>query len=149
VAQTGCVTVAERPLDPAAFPSAPAENLVLSSLVFARIAADARRPTSSRSSSCGAASRPCADRADRGKRRSLVEHALLETSEKRRRADGGQILHPRGLAADEDRRLIHEPDEPVIAQRVVASGGPVRGRVADAEAPEPGREAFLLRQVRG
>jgi len=34
VAATGYVTVAERPLDPAAFPGAPAENLVPGSLVF-------------------------------------------------------------------------------------------------------------------
>jgi formylglycine-generating enzyme required for sulfatase activity len=33
---TGYVTVAERPLDPAAFPGAPAENLVPGSLVFRR-----------------------------------------------------------------------------------------------------------------
>ena len=33
-ADTGYVTVAERPLDPAAFPGAPAENLVPGSLVF-------------------------------------------------------------------------------------------------------------------
>ncbi|WP_370552588.1 formylglycine-generating enzyme family protein [Conexibacter sp. CPCC 206217] len=36
VAQTGYVTVAERPLDPADFPGAPAENLVPGSLVFRR-----------------------------------------------------------------------------------------------------------------
>jgi formylglycine-generating enzyme len=36
VAATGYVTVAERPLDPAEFPGAPAENLVPGSLVFAR-----------------------------------------------------------------------------------------------------------------
>src|SRR5215213_11425578 len=36
VAATGYVTVAERPLDPADFPGAPAENLVPGSLVFAR-----------------------------------------------------------------------------------------------------------------
>jgi sulfatase modifying factor 1 len=36
VAATGYVTVAERPLDPAAFPGAPAENLVPGSLVFVR-----------------------------------------------------------------------------------------------------------------
>jgi formylglycine-generating enzyme required for sulfatase activity len=36
VAATGYVTVAERPLDPAAFPGAPAENLVPGSLVFTR-----------------------------------------------------------------------------------------------------------------
>ena len=36
VAQTGYVTVAERPLDPADFPGAPAENLVPGSLVFTR-----------------------------------------------------------------------------------------------------------------
>ena len=35
VEQTGYVTVAERPLDPADFPGAPAENLVPGSLVFA------------------------------------------------------------------------------------------------------------------
>jgi len=34
VAETGYVTVAERPLDPADFPGAPAENLVPGSLVF-------------------------------------------------------------------------------------------------------------------
>ena len=34
VAATGYLTVAERPLDPAAFPGAPAENLVPGSLVF-------------------------------------------------------------------------------------------------------------------
>jgi formylglycine-generating enzyme len=34
VAQTGYVTVAERPLDPADFPGAPAENLVSGSMVF-------------------------------------------------------------------------------------------------------------------
>jgi formylglycine-generating enzyme required for sulfatase activity len=34
VEETGYVTVAERPLDPAAFPGAPAENLVPGSLVF-------------------------------------------------------------------------------------------------------------------
>src|SRR5262249_16229335 len=34
VADTGHVTVAERPLDPADFPGAPAENLVPGSLVF-------------------------------------------------------------------------------------------------------------------
>ena len=36
VADTGYVTVAERPLDPAAFPGAPPENLVPGSLVFTR-----------------------------------------------------------------------------------------------------------------
>ena len=36
VAATGYVTVAERPLEPAAFPGAPAENLVPGSLVFVR-----------------------------------------------------------------------------------------------------------------
>ncbi len=36
VADTGYVTVAERPLDPAEFPGAPAENLVPGSLVFTR-----------------------------------------------------------------------------------------------------------------
>ena len=36
VAATGYVTVAERPLDPADFPGAPAENLVPGSLVFTR-----------------------------------------------------------------------------------------------------------------
>ena len=36
VAETGYVTVAERPLDPSAFPGAPAENLVPGSLVFTR-----------------------------------------------------------------------------------------------------------------
>jgi formylglycine-generating enzyme required for sulfatase activity len=36
VEQTGYVTVAERPLDPSAFPGAPAENLVPGSLVFTR-----------------------------------------------------------------------------------------------------------------
>ena len=36
VAQTGYVTVAERPLDPPDFPGAPAENLVPGSLVFTR-----------------------------------------------------------------------------------------------------------------
>jgi formylglycine-generating enzyme required for sulfatase activity len=36
VAQSGYVTVAERPLDPADFPGAPAENLVPGSLVFTR-----------------------------------------------------------------------------------------------------------------
>jgi formylglycine-generating enzyme len=36
VAQTGYVTVAERPLDPADFPGTPAENLVPGSLVFTR-----------------------------------------------------------------------------------------------------------------
>ena len=36
VAATGYATVAERPLDPAAFPGAPAENLVPGSLVFVR-----------------------------------------------------------------------------------------------------------------
>ncbi len=36
VAETGYVTVAERPLDPADFPGAPAENLVPGSLVFTR-----------------------------------------------------------------------------------------------------------------
>lgn len=36
VEETGYVTVAERPLDPADFPGAPAENLVPGSLVFAR-----------------------------------------------------------------------------------------------------------------
>jgi formylglycine-generating enzyme required for sulfatase activity len=34
VRATGYVTVAERPLDPANFPSAPPENLVAGSLVF-------------------------------------------------------------------------------------------------------------------
>ena len=34
--RTGYVTVAERPLDPSAFPGAPAENLVPGSLVFTR-----------------------------------------------------------------------------------------------------------------
>jgi formylglycine-generating enzyme len=34
VEETGYVTVAERPLDPSAFPGAPAENLVAGSLVF-------------------------------------------------------------------------------------------------------------------
>src|SRR6478736_6855508 len=34
VADTGYVTVAERPLDPAEYPGAPAENLVPGSLVF-------------------------------------------------------------------------------------------------------------------
>jgi formylglycine-generating enzyme len=38
VAETGYVTVAERPLDPADFPGAPAENLVPGSLVFRRTA---------------------------------------------------------------------------------------------------------------
>jgi formylglycine-generating enzyme required for sulfatase activity len=38
VAATGYVTVAERPLDPADFPGAPAENLVPGSLVFTRTA---------------------------------------------------------------------------------------------------------------
>src|SRR4051812_26301398 len=38
VAATGYVTVAERPLDPAAFPGAPAENLQPGSLVFTRTA---------------------------------------------------------------------------------------------------------------
>ena len=38
VAQTGHVTVAERPLDPADFPGAPAENLQPGSLVFTRTA---------------------------------------------------------------------------------------------------------------
>ena len=38
VAQTGYVTVAERPLDPPDFPGAPAENLVPGSLVFTRTA---------------------------------------------------------------------------------------------------------------
>jgi formylglycine-generating enzyme len=38
VAQTGYVTVAERPLNPADFPGAPAENLVPGSLVFTRTA---------------------------------------------------------------------------------------------------------------
>ncbi len=36
VADTGYVTVAERPLDPADFPGAPAENLVPGSMVFTR-----------------------------------------------------------------------------------------------------------------
>ena len=36
VDETGYVTVAERPLDPGAFPGAPAENLVPGSLVFTR-----------------------------------------------------------------------------------------------------------------
>jgi formylglycine-generating enzyme len=36
VAETGYVTVAERPLDPADFPGAPAENLVPGSLVFSK-----------------------------------------------------------------------------------------------------------------
>jgi formylglycine-generating enzyme len=36
VAATGYATVAERPLDPAAFPGAPAENLAAGSLVFVR-----------------------------------------------------------------------------------------------------------------
>jgi sulfatase modifying factor 1 len=36
VEETGYVTVAERPLDPSAFPGAPAENLVSGSLVFTR-----------------------------------------------------------------------------------------------------------------
>ena len=36
VAATGYVTVAERPLDPAAFPGAPPENLIPGSLVFTR-----------------------------------------------------------------------------------------------------------------
>jgi formylglycine-generating enzyme len=36
VDDTGYVTVAERPLDPAAFPGAPAENLVPGSLIFTR-----------------------------------------------------------------------------------------------------------------
>jgi formylglycine-generating enzyme len=36
VAETGYATLAERPLDPAAFPGAPAENLVPGSLVFTR-----------------------------------------------------------------------------------------------------------------
>ena len=36
VDETGYVTVAERPLDPSAFPGAPAENLVPGSLVFTR-----------------------------------------------------------------------------------------------------------------
>ena len=36
VQDTGYVTVAERPLDPAAFPGAPPENLVPGSLVFTR-----------------------------------------------------------------------------------------------------------------
>jgi formylglycine-generating enzyme required for sulfatase activity len=36
VDETGYMTVAERPLDPAAFPGAPAENLVPGSLVFTR-----------------------------------------------------------------------------------------------------------------
>jgi len=36
VAETGYVTVAERPLDPADFPGAPAENLLPGSLVFTR-----------------------------------------------------------------------------------------------------------------
>ena len=38
VADTGYVTLAERPLDPADFPGAPAENLVPGSLVFTRSA---------------------------------------------------------------------------------------------------------------
>ncbi|QNJ92202.1 formylglycine-generating enzyme family protein [Mycolicibacterium fluoranthenivorans] len=38
VADTGYVTVAERPVDPADFPGAPAENLVPGSLVFRRTA---------------------------------------------------------------------------------------------------------------
>jgi formylglycine-generating enzyme len=38
VAETGHVTVAERPLDPAAFPGAPPENLAPGSLVFTRTA---------------------------------------------------------------------------------------------------------------
>jgi formylglycine-generating enzyme len=38
VADTGYVTVAERPLDPADFPGAPSENLVPGSLVFTRTA---------------------------------------------------------------------------------------------------------------
>ena len=38
VAATGYVTVAERPLDPADFPGAPAENLVAGSMVFRRTA---------------------------------------------------------------------------------------------------------------
>lgn len=38
VADTGYVTVAERPLDPAQYPNAPAENLVPGSLVFHRTA---------------------------------------------------------------------------------------------------------------
>jgi sulfatase modifying factor 1 len=38
VAETGYVTVAERPLDPADFPGAPPENLVPGSLVFRRTA---------------------------------------------------------------------------------------------------------------
>ncbi len=38
VADTGYVTVAERPLDPADFPGAPAENLQPGSMVFARTA---------------------------------------------------------------------------------------------------------------
>ena len=42
VAATGYVTVAERPLDPAAFPGAPAENLVPGSLVFRRTARPGR-----------------------------------------------------------------------------------------------------------
>ena len=36
VAETGYVTVAERPLDPAGFPGAPAANLVPGSMVFSR-----------------------------------------------------------------------------------------------------------------
>jgi formylglycine-generating enzyme len=45
VAQTGYVTVAERPLEPPDFPGAPAENLVPGSLVFTRTAGpvDVRR----------------------------------------------------------------------------------------------------------
>ena len=39
VEATGYVTVAERPLDPAQFPGAPAENLVPGSMVFTRTAA--------------------------------------------------------------------------------------------------------------
>jgi sulfatase modifying factor 1 len=38
VAETGYLTVAERPLDPAEFPAAPAENLVPGSMVFQRTA---------------------------------------------------------------------------------------------------------------
>ncbi|MFW0152236.1 formylglycine-generating enzyme family protein [Mycobacterium sp. smrl_JER01] len=38
VAATGYVTVAERPLDPAAYPGAPAENLAPGSMVFTRTA---------------------------------------------------------------------------------------------------------------
>src|SRR5829696_7290530 len=45
VRETGYVSVAERPLDPAAFPGAPAENLVPGSMVFRRTpgAVDLRR----------------------------------------------------------------------------------------------------------